>query len=297
MGLRLTFRLSAQPGELRILRVDKRPAKSATLKRTVRAAAATIANEQGIGMSLRQSGRLLLSGMRLPLPQLQLIDDRSDTWSHATDRYAQEPTEIAKWNVPTVMERGPLVASALVNGTIGRSTLQAEYRVYADEPFVEMLLKVHWMQRDQLLKLSWNGPAPIRHSEDGIMGGQLRRDCTGREAPLRDWTILKLRSGVELGIVCPDVFALDVTPKHARLTLLRSPLLALDQWDPNKGSAHIARGVVADQGVHDFRFRFYAGARLRTQALDQQALMLQRPLTMADLTRGMPSDRPMERPQ
>jgi len=45
---------------------------------------------------------------------------------------------------------------------------------------------------------------------------------------------------------------------------------------------------VADQGWHRFCFRFLAGAPATPERLDQEALMYQRPLTLCELTRGMP---------
>jgi hypothetical protein len=105
----------------------------------------------------------------------------------------------------------------------------------------------------------------------------LERPNDGRELPLRDWT----KNG-ESAIVCPDVFALDATPERTRLTLLRSPLVA--HHDPHEGRSPRAR--VADQGAHEFTFRFFAG-EISTRVLDIHAQNVQSPPLLADLTRGM----------
>jgi hypothetical protein len=78
---------------------------------------------------------------------------------------------------------------------------------------------------------------------------------------------------------------MDATGKRVRLTLLRSPLIA--HHDPHPAKS--LRGQHTDQGVHEFRFRIYYGERVSGKELDRQALMMQRPLVMADLTRGMPA--------
>ena len=55
--------------------------------------------------------------------------------------------------------------------------------------------------------------------------------------------------------------------------------------DPNPAPG--PRGGYADQGVHEFRFRFFCGAKITGRELDQQVLIIHRPLVIADLTRGM----------
>ena len=154
--------------------------------------------------------------------------------------------------------------------------MTAEWRVYHDEAFVELRLKVLWLEAHRLLKLIWpaNG---FTSRTDGISGGQLQRANDGRELPLRDWTKIGTSA-----IVAPHVFALDATPQRVRLTLLRSPLMAHHQ--PHEG--HSPRAIVADRGEHEFVFRFFGG-EVTTETLETHAMMLQRPPLLADLTRGM----------
>ena len=83
-------------------------------------------------------------------------------------------------------------------------------------------------------------------------------------------------------MVAPDVFAVDVNSDRAWFTLLRSPRMAHHEpATPRFGSDY------ADQGVHVFRFRFFYCADVTEDTLERHALMLQRPLLAADLTRGM----------
>jgi hypothetical protein len=84
-----------------------------------------------------------------------------------------------------------------------------------------------------------------------------------------------------LGVLCPDVFAADATPQRARLTLLRSALMA--HHDPHTGPA--PRGLFSDARQHDFRFRFFAGAD--ENALESIARAFHQAPLFADLTRGM----------
>jgi alpha-mannosidase len=219
----------------------------------------------------------------LPPISLELIEDNSDTWSHGLRSYSEEVTEYAVWDAPVKVDEGPLMASMIQIGAVGENSLRAEWRKFAGQAFIELRLQIHWIAKHQVLKLVLPLPGAIHQRTDGILGGQLARDNAGRELPLRDWTLFDAVDAQSLGIVCPDVYALDATPQRVRLTLLRSPFLA--HHDPHPGYA--PRAVVADQGVHEFRFRFFHN-RVDTQTLDRHALTLQRPPLPADLTRGMP---------
>jgi hypothetical protein len=174
--------------------------------------------------------------------------------------------------------------SIIQHGRIGKSRLTAEYRVYAGMPHVELLFRVHWVERQKMLKLTLDFPSAAAGRFDGIMDGEVERPMDGRECPLRDRTIVELENGNRLGVICPHVFALDATASRLRLTLLRSSIMA--HHVPHAGTT--GREVIADQGTQKFRLRFVYGRDVASAAVDAAALMMQRPLIYADLTRGMP---------
>lgn len=281
-GGRMLFRASLKPGQLTALRLDSsaknaaKPGVTATFDQLT----ATDGPDLIFGTA---NGISFPSLLWLALPRLDLIADGTDNWSHAVDRYPDGPITSPVWDAPFALDNGPLMAALQQTGRVGDSTLRAEWRVYAGEPFVELRLAVNWRERDRLLKLvlPLDGNASTRR--DGIPGASLERPTDGREYPMRDWTLAR-QGKTAVAVVSPDIYALDMTPTRVRFTLLRSPLLT--HHDPNLGM--VSRFTVADQGPHEFRLRFYAGAALKPEYLDQQAAMLHRPLVCADLTRGMP---------
>jgi len=117
------------------------------------------------------------------------------------------------------------------------------------------------------------------------MGASLARANDGVERPLRDWTRLDHHDGGQLAVICPDVYGIDSTAERARLTLLRSPTMA--QHEPAPRS--LPRSEWADQGVHAFRLRFCFTDAISDTALDRHAFGMQRPLIVADATKGMPT--------
>ena len=278
---RLLFRLDAASGVMRIVRVQQQGGGASRSR--VTAGDRRIANDRGVSVSLSGHPALAFDAVAWEAPRLEIVDDRSDTWSHGIDRYADGPALAPVWDTAFVVERGPLMASLHRTGRIGGSTLHEEWRVYAGENYVDLRLAVNWRELHKVLKLTLPLAGDPAERIDGIPGGALQRPNSGREVPIRDWTACG-KGGDARAVVSPDVYALDATPARLRLTLLRSPWLA--HHDPRRDIPPGAR--IADQGEHLFRFRLFAGAKLTPDLLDRHALSLHRPLLAADLTRGMP---------
>lgn len=287
---RLLFRVGLEPGDMTALRIDTGggpvPVSPATS-----AAAHRLSSPTGAAARFAPQPCLILphadgSGapLEVAMPHLALLDDPTDTWSHGVDRYDPRPGAAPAWSAPVVEDGGPLMASLVQCGDLGRSRVAAEWRVYAAEPFVELVLRVEWCEQRRLLKLVLRLPAPLVSRYDGIPGDALARASDGCERPLRDRTRLLLDDGRSLGVVCPDVFALDADSRRVRFTLLRAAVMA--HHDPHPGVAPPTRSSFSDRGEHTFRFRFF-GPGVTGTMLDDHAMMLQRPLVSADLTRGM----------
>ena len=282
--LRLVFQIRCDPGQVRALRIDTSGSEPARYAQRVQVTPESISSDREAAMRLAGQPALAFEDVSFPLPELQLVEDPTDTWTHEVDRYSDVVVARPQWELTKIIDSGPLMASIQQSGTIGRSDIVCEYRAYAGEPFIEWHVRVYWNERHKLLKLTLPMPSPLTTRWDGISGGQLQRDPEGKERPVADRTLLALEDGRRLGVVFPDIYALDATPQAVRLTLLRSPKMA-HHW-PYAGPGH--RAVYADQGLHEFRFRFFGGHGLTGPELDRHATMLHRPLVGADLTRGMP---------
>ena len=274
---RILVKAAIPAGGLLPLRMDLSQPRAA-IPTQARVEGSRLTNDAGASVEVGPWGATL-AGAGLPPVRLalQLIEDASDTWSHRLDRYADGPVQEPRWAPPTVIDHGPLMGSLVQQGEIGDSRISAEWRVYAGDDAVELRLEVNWRERLKLLKLVLPlSGEPER--QDGTPGMGLVRVNDGAERPLHDWSRF-----AAIGVTCPDCFALDATPRRARFTLLRAPLMA--HHDPC--GPGFSRAVVADQGVHTFRFRFHPGS-VETADLAREALAWQRPPLIAELTRGMP---------
>lgn len=176
------------------------------------------------------------------------------------------------------------MASAAQRGNIERSDLLADWRVHAGESGIKLDLRVHWHARHRLLKMTIPFECAIDRRVDGVMDGMLDRGRQEAERPIRDFVLVKLGSGMRIGIVCPDIFAVDADAQSIRLTLLRSPFMAHHHPSHPATPPH---GMVADQGMHEFRFEFLADRELKPEQLERRAFMLHRPPLASDWTKGM----------
>ncbi|HOJ74264.1 MAG TPA: glycoside hydrolase family 38 C-terminal domain-containing protein [Phycisphaerae bacterium] len=284
--LRLVFPIKLGPGELRVLRIDTETGKNKPypeIASRVKTSPSRIENDVQVAVALEPS-RIEFAERSLPLPMLEMVEDLTDTWTHEVDRYSQKVLARPVVTRAEVLDSGPLMASLQVKGKIGESELVTEYRVFAGEPFIEYHVRVYWNERHKLLKLTLPLPGEMGERIDGIPGGELVRQPDGKERPVTDFTLIPLADGTNYGIVLPHAYALDASGDKVRITLLRSPKMA-HHW-PFAGQG--PRAVYADQGRHEFVFRFFCGPQVTTQLLAKHASMLHHPLVSADLTRGMP---------
>jgi alpha-mannosidase len=232
------------------------------------------------GACLSETTMDFRNGIAMNIPQLMLYEDDSDTWSHGLDRFNDQSISQVIWNEKEMVDQGPLMASWIQRGVIGVSNISAEWRVHGDN-FVQLQLIVNWREHHKLLKLVQPLPFEPENRADGIMGGWLKRPFDGRELPIRDGIIIN----DALGIATPDVYGVDATKDRIRFTLLRSAIMA--HHAPHNGKA--PRRTFTDQGEHTFTFRFFAGASVTPSLIDRHAIQMQRPLIIADFTRGMPN--------
>jgi alpha-mannosidase len=284
---RLFFRVSIGAKALKILRIVDAQSKPVT-PTDISVSESSVQVSNGASVNLSGEGKMGLPLLgEVPLPQLALYDDPTDTWAHGIKRFPRENRKSVDWQGAQLIDKGPLVASLIQNGTIGSSRVQAEWRIHQDSPVIDYLLRVTWMEEYSILKLEMDLPGKIAEREDGILGGSLFRKLDAGELPLRDWTRLRLANEegkpVDLAIVAPEVYALDGTTRQVGFTLLRSPQMAWHEPHPGK----YPRGIFSDRGEHFFRFRFIAGENISAAFLDQVAFGMQRPPLTADWTRGM----------
>ncbi|MDQ8196183.1 glycoside hydrolase family 38 C-terminal domain-containing protein [Coraliomargarita sp. SDUM461004] len=273
---RMLFHLNIPAGGTRIIRIEREGRK---VKPEVSPEPAAVLQWEAGQLPELRSAK---GAVRL---NLVLREDKSDTWSHNVDRYDGEILSQVEWTGPVSLESGPLRWAWTQEGTLGeRSTIHAEWRLYAGSSEAELILRIHWHELHRIAKLELRGPGTFEETHAGVPGGGLRRASTGREFPLSDWLIAEKNNQPLWGVACPEVFAADVTSERIAVTLLRSAIMA--HHDPNPGIS--PRREYSDQGRHIFRFYFDLSVNPSPSSLQDCARrMMQAPL-IANTTAGMP---------
>jgi alpha-mannosidase len=186
-----------------------------------------------------------------------VVDDDSDTWSHGLDRYrgAEHECELRE---ARCVEDGPRRAIVRLTYGWGSSLIYEDLVLHAGLDELDVVLRVDWRQRHELLKLhiplALEGPKLLA----GLPYGAVEREADGKEEVLLHWLHLTdTPSGA--GMVCSsDVgYAYDVDGARLRLTVLRSPRYA------DHGAAWVTDDPIdqpaTDQGWHQvsYRLRFH----------------------------------------
>jgi len=175
-----------------------------------------------------------------------------------------------------VIEEGPVRTTVESLHHYRRSTLCLRYRIPRVGSEVEVEVRVYWMEKDRMLKLS----LPTCFA-DGACRGQVAYGVeeyrrTGDEVAAQKWVGVTANDrDAALTVINDGTHGLDFAAGELRLTLLRSPaysghpvaddipIVRQDRFEPR-----------IDQGERRFRFWMNAGpAADRLTAVDREALV------------------------
>jgi len=276
-SLRVLCPIELAAGQTKLLRLS--PDGHAVRKSDIRAKRSGITNthwrvecdEKGLTLTDVASGKITTVAV-------QVLEDLSDTWSHDVVRFQGRPLGPFKRKRVLLEEAGPVRASLAWIGQFKNSRMRLRARLYAGDPFVELVLDLFWGQQKTLAKMIVEPAGPIAERIDGIPGGRQDRPLSGAEFPLHDWTRLRSADGTDLGLIAPEVYAIDVDQQEARLTLIRSPRYALHMDDvPEKQDPAQFPNDFLDQGEHRYRFLLRTGQNIDLEQLARIALQIQQP--------------------
>ncbi|MFC4454214.1 alpha-mannosidase [Deinococcus sonorensis] len=225
-----------------------------------------------------------------------VMRDDSDTWSHGVFQYLDEVGRFSDARLE-VLERGPVRSSVRSVSRFGASTLTQTYTLYADQPYVEVRVRVDWHERHRLLKLQFPAHLHFPQATCEAPYGVSSRATDGHEQPAQRWIDL---SGVYrpsghirgLSIISDAKASHHTLDATLGLTVLRSPIIAHhDPYVPVEGGDY----RYLDQGEQQFTYWIVphtgtwreAGLPRLTATLTERPVMLpetyhQGPLQPAD---------------
>jgi len=210
--------------------------------------------------------------------RLECLQDASDTWSHAIDRYEDPAPRAAAFAPPVLVEAGELRATVRLDGTLGQSRPMLFVSLTRDDACLWLELATNFQERLSLLKAHIAPCGGIRARADRVAGGWIERPPNGREVPLHHAARLETPAG-PLGVVLPDTFAADGDAERFRPTLIRNSLHALHNCSRVDLATvpRLCERFGTDEGPQTLRRALAVGPALDRDALEAILAALQQP--------------------
>jgi len=217
--------------------------------------------------------------------RLAAFQDFTDTWSHRVSSY--DGACVGEFSAETpwqVLEQGPLRVTMVNTLRLGEAALMAQVFLQRGEPIVRLRLRLHWQGGQRVVKLLVPAGFQPQQRRDGCPGGEVARPLNGQEYPVHNYVSLSGETAA-LAVVTADAFAADVQPDGCiRLTLLRCPYYS--HHDPFVlPPVHVY--PLTDQGVHEYEIALMPMAELSPDAIADEIVRQQKPIWIAETTRGM----------
>jgi alpha-mannosidase len=181
-----------------------------------------------------------------------VINDPSDTWSHAIRDYTEEVGAFTNASF-TVLENGPLRAAVRVRTHYAASSLQTDWILSAGARSLEARVLLDWHEHLKILKFSF--PVDVQNPRPTyeVAYGYLVRKAVGEEDPGQRWVDLagdRAGGAYGLAIINDAKYGYSVLGNDLRVSIARGAIYA----------QHIPRTVDPkgeyiwqDQGEQTFR--------------------------------------------
>jgi alpha-mannosidase len=294
---KVVFAAELEPGRMNrfVCRLEKRPhkptpqikEKGGKIVLCTREIEVIVNAETGLVDVYRIGGRdFLAANAFCPL----VIKDNADPWGMTVKSFrdvagrfepatAQEGSEVSGIrDQPTssvrIIEDGAVrtvVESVL---TYGRSVIFQRYKLPRKGTEIEVELRIHWNEKDRMLKLAVPTLMPSAHYIGQTAYGVAELPEDGKEAVAQKWVaVVSAKDDAALTIINDGIYGSDFLDGELRLSLLRSaaysadpvasgPMVVQDRYVPR-----------IDQGERMFRFWINGGRRhSRLTAVDREAL-------------------------
>jgi alpha-mannosidase len=226
---------------------------------------------EGVEAMEDPAGRPVLAG---PLRWCR-YGDRGEFWDawDLAKTYGDHPLPWIWDGKPQWMEQGPLCSRVVWRGRCGQSPVRLDGRLLAGSPWFELVLRLHWRQRHELLRLvvplasracRWAADAPGGVSERPTVPLTPRERSRWEVSAISWIASVEGAQGEGLAVLLDGPQGVSAGPEELAVSLLRAPT-----W-PDPG---------ADNGPQRLRLALMpAPAGWRASAVPQQACRFREPL-------------------
>jgi alpha-mannosidase len=220
-----------------------------------------------------------------------VIRDSSDPWGMTVKRFRDVAGQFELASPPEgsevsgiqpqpvssvrILEEGAVRTVVESVMTFGRSAIFQRYRLPGRGSEVEVELRIHWNEKDRMLKLAiptlYRGAHFIGQTAYGV--AELPVD--GNEAVAQKWVaVVSAEDDAVLTVINEGSYGSDFLDGELRLSLLRSPAYSADPVPSGPMIIQDRYVPRIDQGERMFRFWINGGRRrTRLAAVDREALV------------------------
>ena len=188
-----------------------------------------------------------------------VIEDRSDTWSHAVRIFDKVKGCFSGISVKRV-ENGPVKCVIRVTSTYGSSRMFQDFSIYRELDFIRVKTTVDWHEKWSMLKLRFPMQLNYLRATWEIPYGTACREPNGEEFPMQNFLDVEganpgLTTAVNgLSFLNDGKSSGSIAGKEVSLTVLRSPIYANHEpYEPDENLEY----VYIDQGVQTFTYALY----------------------------------------
>jgi alpha-mannosidase len=213
----------------------------------------------------------------------RIIDDPSDTWSHAVLQFNKVIGTFSAVDC-RITEAGPVKATIRAISTYGFSRLVQEFTLYAGLDRIDVQVEVDWREKHKMLKLRFPVNVDSAKVVNEIPYGHIQRKANGDEEPMQSWVDVTGRSRQDgqpcgLSLLNDGKYSFDAQGADLGLTVLRSPIYAHHAPAKPQPEEHYS---YIDQGIQRFTYGLLphtgtwqqAGTVQRAAELNQPAIAL-----------------------
>jgi alpha-mannosidase len=158
--------------------------------------------------------------------------------------------------------------------TYGRSVIFQRYKLPRRGTEIEVELRIHWNEKDRMLKLAVPTRFPRAHYIGQTAYGVAELPADGNEAVAQKWVaVVSAKDDVALTVINDGIYGSDFLGGELRLSLLRSAAYSADPVPSGPMVVQDRYVPRIDQGERLFRFWINGGRRpSRLIAVDREAL-------------------------
>lgn len=182
--------------------------------------------------------------------RLDVIEDKSDAWSHNIFKFDKVKGQMLPVFVRKV-EEGPVRSTIRVRSKYNDSYVTQDFRLYQNLPYVEVKTLIDWREEQTMLKLNYHVNFNFRRPTIEIPYGHIEKSANGEEEPGQGFIDMQgehFKAGKMYGLALVNdcKFSYSMSIDEMAITLLKNAVYAHHdpkELEPSQEYRFMERGI------------------------------------------------------